>query len=279
MSSPAWGPPSCVWMSRYGGLLAAWVCAGSAWGCGALQPSAHVGVERSQWQEFNAQGRKLVDESGLLRRAGVRLEGDCTGWLWAVEWSQAHGTRDYNGVSSANQPIQTTSRLRSQQVQLKAWMPVDARWALGARLGWAQLNRDLASVGSVRGYPEQFRTSLLALGGRYTLADLGGSRWTVSGWLGGGPGGTLHLQLPNTDAAHLRLGRSQMVQLGVKLESPDAVDRTGWSWRLGWQAQQEQMRAGPSQAITRNGMLVGGAAQPQTRHTSMGLDGALGYRF
>ena len=241
--------------------------------------SLHTGVQHSRWQEFNAQGRKLVDESGLLYHTGLQLEGDSQGLQWSAQWNHGRGTRDYDGVSSANQPIQTTSRLRSQQVQLQAWAPVIERWAVGARLGWTQLDRDLASVGNVQGYPEQFRTVQAAVGGRYTLADVGGLRWTVSGWLGGGPGGTLHLQLPNTDAARLRLGRSQLAQLGVQLESVEAVDRTGWSWRLGWQMQQEQMQAGPSQAITRNGLLVGGAAQPKTRQTHMGLDGALRYRF
>lgn len=238
-----------------------------------------MGVQHSQWQEFNAQGRKLVDESGLLRRVGLRLDGACTDWQWVAQWAQASGSRDYDGVSSANQPIQTTSRLRTQQLQLEAWLPVDPHWAWGTRLGWTQLDRDLASVGNVQGYPEQFRYVQAAMGGRYTLADLGGLRWTLSGWLGGGPGGTLYLQLPNTDAAHLRLGRSQLAQLGVQLELPAAEARSGWSWRLGWQVQQEQMQAGPAQAITRNGILVGGAAQPKTRQTSMGLDGTLRYRF
>ncbi len=236
-------------------------------------------MQHSQWQEFNAQGRKLVDESGLLHRVGLRLEGDCTDWQWAAQWAQASGSRDYDGVSSANQPIQTTSRLRTQQLQLEAWLPVDPRWAWGARLGWTQLHRELASVGNVQGYPEQFRYTQAAVGGRYTLADGGGLRWTVSGWLGGGRGGSLHLQLPNADAARLRLGRSQLAQLGVQLEWAEAVARTGWSWRLGWQMQYEQMQAGPGQAITRNGILVGGAAQPKTRQMGMGLDGALRYRF
>ena len=272
---------SLLAQGRFCGLFALLGLASAAQAaeCGAADLSLHTGVEHSRWQEFNAQGGQLVDETGLLYRTGLQLEGDCAGLQWAAQWSHARGTRDYDGVSNTNQPIQTTSRLRSQQVQLQAWMPVIERWAVGARVGWTRSDRDLDSVGNVRGYPEQFRSIQAALGGRYTLADLGGLRWTVSGWLGGGPGGTLHLHLPNVDAARLRLGRSQRAELGVQVESSDAVDRTGWSWRLGWQLQQEQMRAGRSQAITRNGLLVGSAAQPKTRQTQMGLDAALRYRF
>ncbi|WP_367849096.1 hypothetical protein [Rhodoferax sp. WC2427] len=274
-------PASLLAKGRLCGLFALLTLASLAKAaeCGATDLSLLAGVQHSRWQEFDARGRKLVDESGLLHHTGLQLEGDCASLQWAAQWSQGRGTRDYDGVSSANQPIQTTSRLSLQRVQLQAWAPVAERWAVGARLGWTQWDRDLASVGPVQGYPEQFRTIQAAVGVRYILADVGGLRWTLSSWLGGGPGGTLYLQLPNTDAARLRLGHSQMAQLGVQLELPESVHRTGWSWRLGWQMQQEQMRAGPSHAITRNGILVGGAAQPKTRQTSMGLDGALRYRF
>lgn len=273
---------SLLAQGRFCGLFALGAASAGAWAldCAAPQPSAVVGVERSRWQEFNSQGRRVVDETGVLHRAGLRLDGDCSALQWAAQWSQARGTRDYDGVSSTNQPLQTHSRLQTTQAQLALWSPWNEDLALGARLDWTQVDRAIASVGRVQGYPERFRYLQAALGARYRLADLGGLQWTVQGWLGGGPGGQLRLSLPGADVARLDLGRSQWAQLELQLQPavlPSPLP--GWNWQLRLQWQQEQMHAGTSQAITRNGLLVGGAVQPQTRQTRTGIEAGLQYRF
>jgi hypothetical protein len=248
--------------------------------CTVPQLSAQRGVVHSRWQEFNAQGQRLVNESGRLQNLGVRMEATCLGVQWAASASQAQGTRDYDGTSSTGQALQTQSQVRQTQLQLEAWQPLDQTLDLGMRLGWTVVDRDLASVGAVRGYPEQFRYLQAALGLRYSLADVGGVRLGLHAWLGGGPGGTVQVQLPNLDPAQLRLGSSQLAQLGLQLEPVQALaGMPGWSWRLRLQWQQEQMRAGPGQTITRNGLPVGGAAQPKTRQSATGLDAGLQYRF
>lgn len=265
---------------RWCGLLALWALAAPvlAAGCAAPTPSAQLDQVRSQWQEFNAQGQRLVDETGWLHGATLALAGDCTAWQWQAQWSHASGTRHYNGVSSVGAALQTRSQIQRNQLQLTGWLPMASTWALGTRLGWTQLDRDIASVGPVQGYPEHFRYADVAVGARFAVVEPNGTQWAVQAWLGGGPAGTLHLQLPRTDAANLRLGSSQKAQLGLTWERPASVLQ-GLSWHAGAQLQFERMRAGPSQALTRNGLLVGAAAQPQTRQTSAGLDVGLLYRF
>ena len=267
---------------RYCGLFVLYGANAAAWagGCTAPQLSAQIGVVDSRWQEFNAQGQRVVSESGILHSTGLRLQGDCAGLQWAAQWSQARGTRDYDGVSSTGAAIQTHSALRQTQAQLELWAPVADALALGVRLGWTQVDRDLAGVGTVLGYPEQFRYLQAALGARYTVLQAAGVRLGLQAWVGGGPGGRSRLQLPNADAARLTLGSSQLAQLALQLESTAArAGAPGWNWQVRLQLQQEQMRAGPGQAITRNGLVVGGAAQPKTRQSATGLEAGLQYSF
>jgi hypothetical protein len=69
-------PASLLAQGRFCGLFA---LMGMASVAVAADWSLHTGVQHSRWQEFNAQGRKLVDESGFLYHTGLQLEGDSQG--------------------------------------------------------------------------------------------------------------------------------------------------------------------------------------------------------
>jgi hypothetical protein len=71
-----------------------------------------------------------------------------------------------------------------------------------------------------------------------------------------------------------------MVQLGLQIGgklSGGLTDRWGWQLRLDQVA--ERFAAGAGQAIFRNGLLIGGAAQPETHQSALSLLGVLRWDF
>jgi hypothetical protein len=248
--------------------------------CAAPTLDASVGTERSRLTEVSSSGRQLVKESGTLRTFGIGASMPCAGWLWAGHFQLAAGSRDYAGQSQAGAPVQSSSDIRRNRVQLQALRPVTPALALGAQLDWTSLDRNIAGAGMVQGYPEQYRYMQAALGARYVLPDVAGMQLGAEAWLGGGPGGHVDVQLPATDAARMKLGASRWASLGLTLASAEASpDAPGWAWRLRLDWRKDVTRAGVAQALYSNGFLVGGAVQPKFSQTALGLDAALRYRF
>lgn len=248
--------------------------------CSLPVPALDAGVWRSRWEEFNAQGRKLLREEGALQTQGLSLDSDCGAMHWTGRISQVKGWRNYDGVSSTDMPLQTNSKIEQQQARLVVLREVAEAWSLGASLGYRRIQRDIAGVGRVEGYPERFDDWQAAAGLRYALADWQGLKVVAEAWLGAGPKGSMLLRLPHADPATLRLGPSRMAQLGLQVSGKLAgglADRWGWQLRLEQVA--ERFAAGAGQAIFRNGILIGGAAQPEIHQSALSLLGVMRYSF
>lgn len=259
-------------------LLAGASCTAAAVECGTPALGLLAGIERSQWEEFDAQGKSLVRERGTLQVAGMQASGRCGTVDWSAQGSRSQGQRDYNGVTNTQAPLQTQSRLRAQALEVAAWLPVNSGWAVGAQLGYRQIRRDIASAGNALGYPERFDALQAALGVRYQAALGERVRLSASGWLGGGPGGRVKVDLPRADPVILPLGSSRLMALGLELDG-GASAQPGWSWRAGVLYRREQTGAGDAQAITRNGVTVGAALQPRFVQRHLGTTAVLAYRF
>lgn len=254
--------------------------AAAAAGCSAPSLGALAGAERSQWQEFNAEGRSLLREQGTLRTVGLQLAGQCEALDWSAHWNLSRGERDYDGLTSTYALLQTHSRLRAQRLALQAWLPVQGPWALGAQLGYRHIARDIANQGNVLGYPERLGYWQAALGARYQTALGEQVQLAVSGWAGGGPGGRVRVDLPRADLVTLPLGASRMLALGVELGSPAAaLVQPGWSWQLGLAYRHERIGAGGPRTLVRNGLLVGSALQPRIVQRHWGGSAGMTYRF
>lgn len=242
---------------------------------------ASAAVERSRWQEFDAQGGALVHEQGNLHGGGLLLGWRCAGVDWQAEWVQVGGSRAYRGVSSTGAPIRTASEVQRQTASLTGWLPLSERWSAGARLGARRLDREIAGVGAVQGYPEYFEEWQGAVGARFALLPGSASILTAQTWLGAGPGGRMTLRLPRADPTTLKLGNSRLVELGLTWQGDLAAAAVapGWQWWLRLLYRQERFDAGPATAVLRNGVIVGGAAQPETHQSTSGLQAGLLYRF
>ncbi|MFT3816998.1 MAG: hypothetical protein QM750_05130 [Rubrivivax sp.] len=219
-------------------------------------------------------------ERGSLQAAAVTLQGQDCGWSapgpWSATLSAARGERRYDGQTSSGQALRTRSDWQQTGLVLQVLPWGDERWRLGARLRWQRLERDIRSTAAAMGYPERFDAAQAVLvgrlGGRLDAAPL---QWDVQLALGGGPGGRMRLQLPGLDPTTLRLGSSRLLQLDARLQGRLAP---AWRWQLALQAVSERAGAGPARAITRNGQIVGGAQQPATRQSGLGLSLGLAWQ-
>lgn len=238
--------------------------------CQPLAWTVGAGAEHSRWQEFDAQGGRLLIEQGTLGRLDLALSSRCAAIDWQLTLALASGRRGYDGRSSSGAPLSTHSAIDRSALAMAAWLPVADGWSMGGQLVYRQLRRNIASAGPVSGYAEVFSDShALALlrhqsrlGGRLGLtAELG---------LGAGPPGRLALQLPYADAAVLRLGASRLLQAGLGLRlGATAEPASSWQLQLSYRA--ERFAAGRPQVLLRHGQVVGGAAQPETRQSALGL--------
>jgi len=246
--------------------------------CAVPAPALSAGVERSQWEEFDAQGRSLVRETGTLERIGVDASTKCAGLDWTAQWSHGVGRRAYDGVTNTQVAVQSTSHLSSDALSLIVMSALGEHWAVGARLSYHQLNRDIDGAGTVLGYPERYTYGLASLGARYQLMLVEQLHLVLTGWLGGNTGGRLWVQLPRADAATLPLGSTALIESSVQLGSAP-TSTTAWSWQAILNYRQELTAAGDARALLRNGVLVGAAAQPKLLQRLLGVHAVLRYRF
>lgn len=268
-------------VSRAGALaLALTAAAGGAAAC-TLDAALEAAPWASRWREVDAQGRTLVREHGTLTHAAAQLTGQACAWgPWSARLTAEHGDRDYDGQTNSGMTLSTRSRLQQQGLALQGLPWGNDHWRLGARLRWQRVNRDIQSTATASGYPERFDTLqaalVLALTGALGRMPV---TWNVELAAGGGPAGRMRLQLPGYDAATLRLGSSRLLQADAQLQGPLGTADSGWQWQAGLHASSERASAGPVQALTRNGLVVGGASQPATRQQSLGLSAGIVHRF
>lgn len=246
-------------------LVAAPAQAQAPAGCAANGLAAGVALLRSDWDEFDALGRHLLRERGTLRESALGAAGKCGVWALRARLAQASGSRAYDGVSTVGEPISTTSRLRIDTFHIETTCCQATGWQAGARLGRRLTHRDIASAGPVLGYPERFKATLAEIGVRWQGPETVGHDLALQAWVGTGPRGRVSIDLPHVDPTTLDLGRSRSLAFGAEVgPAPQSTrSRFGWQARLGWAVL--ETAAGPASALTRNGLVVGGAAQPRTR--------------
>ncbi|MBA4342815.1 MAG: hypothetical protein C0423_11775 [Methylibium sp.] len=260
--------------------------------CAAPEPGTALWLGHSRWDESDAQGRRLLRESGTLAGARFGLALRCAGWHGEADAGWRAGQRDYRGLSSSGAAIRTHSDIEERSLRVSLWRPLlppsggRTELALGLRGEWRSLDRDLTSVGPVQGYPEQHRQAALALGlaaqqGNSSSAPAGW-HWGAELWLGGGPRGTVDVRLPTADAARLRTGRSVFGEAALSLRSASfaAGNRpAGWAHELRLSVRDERIAAGPSAPLWRHGVLVGSASQPRHRLVDAGLQATVVWRY
>ncbi len=266
----------------------------AAAGCAVPEPGAALWLGHSRWDESDAQGRRLLRESGTLAGARLGLALRCAGWHGEAHAGWRAGQRDYRGLSSSGAVIRTHSDIEERSLRVSLWRPLSptssgrTELALGLRGEWRSLDRDLASVGLVQGYPEQHRQAALAVGlaaqqGSLSISSTpAGWHWGAELWLGGGPRGTVDVRLPTADAARLRTGRSVFGEAALSLRSAGfAAEKrpAGWAHELRLNLRDERIAAGPSAPLWRHGVLVGSASQPRHRLVDAGLQATVVWRY
>jgi hypothetical protein len=235
------------------------------------------GVEDSRWQETGSQGRTLVEESGTLRGVSLSLGARCEGFDGLVRVVQASGSRDYEGVTSSNAPIRTRSDIEQLGIDLQGFVPLGDHWSGAGRAALRRIDREIAGVGRIQGYPERFLNAELAAGARFATTAGAALNASAVAWLGVGPPGRLELQLPGADPAELRLGTSRSLEFELQLQ--DALAAPGWHWQARLAYRRERWQAGEAQVITRNGVPVAAAVQPATRQSALRLQAELRLDF
>lgn len=254
---------------RFGGLFLALVLAlpgvSAAMDCDAPSLSWTAGPERSHWEELDADGDSLLTERGWLTRTGLTAGVRCGVTHWEALWTHSAGHRAYDGQTNTGVPVQTRSRLRIDTLSVTGFVPLgEGAWAIGGRAGWRQIDRLIAGTEAAQGYPERFRAWQLALGVRWRLHQARTWRVSATGWAGGGPGGSVAVDLPRSDPLTLPLGNSRLLALGLQLEGvPASRAQPGWSWQLRLEAEREITGAGAARPVTRNGIPVAAARQPR----------------
>lgn len=240
--------------------------------CATFSIEPLAGVERSRWHESDASGAGLVEEEGNLAKIGIEASLICERSEWDLRWARSEGRRTYEGVTNTQAPVETVTDVRADEFSLIAMRLLDEQVSIGLRAEHRNIHRSIRSTGVALGYPERFRYWSVAAGARYRHW-LGEQRAvSMNGWVGGGPGGRLWIDLPRADPVELRLGNSRMLELGLQFESvrPQSEPR-GWSWSAGLTYRVEVLGAGDPQVVFRGSVPVGVAAQPRTTQTSVGF--------
>lgn len=261
------------------GVLAASAMPVQAEYCGAPVASAELGTERSQWEERNAQGQRLVREVGTLRHQRLAGSLRCAGAEWTLAWGLSQGERRYEGLTNTGTTVVTSSGVRTQDVLLSAWLPVQGAWSVGGRMGQAQTQRNLHSTATALGFPETFRHWHAGLGLRFQQPLGDDLLFTVIGWLGAGPGGSVRVELPGYAPARLPLGSSRMVALGLELSSPLSMLPKGWRWSSGLSVRHEAFNAGDAQVLLKAGLPSGSAWQPESLHRQLSWSVGISHAF
>ena len=275
-------PRLCPCKGRCGGLFfAALLCAtgaATAQDCQGQALTPLLGAQRSLWREIDAQGRTLVRERGTLAYAALEGSVRCGNTDWSAQWRHGQGERDYDGVTNTHGPLRTSSAVSDDELGLSAMAQRGERWALGARLGYRQLQRRIDSTDKVQGFPERYRYGQAALGARYQTQTAGHLQVGATVWLAAGPGGSVRVQWPDAQALTLPLGPSLAVEARLQVGSTPA-ERPNWCWRMGLNWRGERLGAGASRELLRNAGVAGTAAQPQTRQLQAVFDAGLSRAF
>lgn len=248
--------------------------------CHDHEITVSVGPVQNRLQEHDRSGEPLLTERGQLMKAGAAWRATCGHWALHLYASRAAGHRFYTGVTNLQEPVETTSEIRTHELDAQLWHAWGHAWALGARYLWRTSDRDLKSVGPVQGYLERYHQTALALGLQHTLDFASHGRVQSRFWIGSGLQGHLHVTLPGMDAALLPLGRMHYWAAGVQWSGcRTGATEAGWLCEVAMDYQSERSLRSAAQAIYRNGVLRASASQPATRQQSLTFKLGAHYRF
>lgn len=244
-------------MTRCWRIAPAALCCGLAVQAPAVRAlDLAVSQQQQSWREWSSDGRRLVDESGPLRGLSAAQRWSAGETLTLGFSAGAHwGRRDYDGVSSRGQPVQTRSDIAQQMLRVDGSMAVwGSAWQPTAALEFWQWSRRLRGTDTAAGYPERYRQGLALLGLRTSVDP---AAWLARAELAWGDGGRNRVALPGRDEASLPLGRVQ----GWRLQARSPA----WQgWWIGAGLERLGFAAGESRAITLQGVTVQSANQPRT---------------
>ena len=259
------------------GLLLAAISVAAAAECSDRLNSLKVALvsDQSDWSEFDTSGRKLAQESGKLHGPELSIALHCADWDFLALASQLDGSRMYDGQTSTGVTIISNSAVRQRQGYLQASFNLADSWRLGGRLSSNTIWRELASTGGAAGYPELYYWTTISLGTQWETV-LGRNRFKLAAWFGKPVMSTMELTLPGRDHATLKLGSMNQTEFAAGWRTP-----IGPSWYLEVDVQYRRTAIGQGEdaVITRGGMPVAVAHQPQTLLVDVPVAVRIGYDF
>ena len=231
--------------------------------------------QQSRWTEFDASGRQLVHESGRLQGAELSVGLRCTDWDFLARGALLDGTRRYDGQTSTDAPMVSSSRLRQARAALQANYHLTDAWQWGGRLSKHTTWRNIASAGAAAGYPERYDWTMVSVGAQWqTLA--GSNRFSLAAWLGKPLRSSMQLNLPGRDEATLKLGSINQTEIAATWRTPLAG---AWHLEADLQYHRTAMGQGEDAVIQRSGAPVGLAHQPRTVFVELPVAVRIGYAF
>jgi hypothetical protein len=259
------------------GLLLAAISVTAAAECSDRLKSLKVAFvsDQSDWSEFDTSGRKLVHESGKLHGPELSFGLRCADWEFLALASQLDGSRMYDGQTSTGVPIISSSEVRQRKSYLQAGFNLADTWQMGGRLSSNTIWRELASAGGASGYAELYYWTTIALGTQWETG-LGRNRFKLAAWFGRPVMSTMELTLPGRDQATLKLGSMNQAEFAAGWRTPI---HPSWYLEADVQYRRTAIGQGEDAVITRGGMPVAVAHQPQTLLVDVPVAVRIGYDF
>ena len=237
----------------------------------AIAASLGVGLLHFQFEEFDAQDRRLVKESGWL--PGVEGRFNVTGQraTLSIDLGYYSGDVDYDGQTSAGVPIDSTTDADILDISVEAAyrlpLGLPPRVYFYAGGGYRHWDRNIRSVGAVSGLDETFRWWRAETGLKLQLAR-GAHSWELAAGLTRSLNPQVEVDFGATfDAVTLDLG-----------------ERWGWRTAAGWSHHvAPQLTAGVNmfyaswdlgqsgvETLTSDGAAAGSVFQPRSESRNYG---------
>lgn len=240
--------------------------------------SSSAGQNQSQWLEFSAAGKPLVNEAGNLLMTRLAVLVPCEKAEWRLQSTRTQGERRYFGVTNTHQAATSTTSILDQAIQMDALIPLDPHWSIGLGLEHRRTHRNIHSTPQASGYPELFTQWTGLTGLRYRHSASENTTWEAAAWVGRTLTGQVWLDLPNAEPTRLSLGTGHVVETSLTWAKKKTTEsRWTWATTISWRA--TKTAAGPVSALINNGRLVGTAHQPETNTQSLAISATMQYAF
>ncbi len=237
----------------------------------AIAASLGVGLLQFEFEEFDAQDRRLVKESGWLPGLEGRFKVTGQRATLSIDLGYYSGDVDYDGQTSAGVPIDSTTDADILDIALEAAyqlpLGLPPRVYFYAGGGYRRWDRNIQSVGAVAGLDETYQWWRAETGVKLQLAR-GPHAWDLEA-------GLLRTLSPQVE-----------VDFGATFDTVtlDLGERWGWRTAAGWSHQvAPQLTAGVNvfyaswdlgqsgvETLTSNGVATGSVFQPRSESRNYG---------